>query len=71
MRWAGHVEPRGERRGVYGFCWENVRERDHLEDLGADGNIILRWIFMKGDEVAWTGLIWLRVGTVGRHLLTR
>jgi hypothetical protein len=23
-----------------GFWWRNLRERDHLEDLGADGNII-------------------------------
>jgi hypothetical protein len=31
---------RGE---VYtGFWWENVRERDHLEDSGVDGRIILR-----------------------------
>jgi hypothetical protein len=26
--------------------------------------IILKWIFKKWDE-AWTGLIWLRVGTGG------
>jgi hypothetical protein len=37
----------GERRGeVYtAFWWENLRERDHLEDEGVDGRIILRWIF--------------------------
>jgi hypothetical protein len=31
----------GERRGdVYtGFWWENLRERDHLEDPGVDGRI--------------------------------
>jgi len=23
----------------------NMRERDHLEDPGVDGSIILRWIF--------------------------
>ena len=27
------------------FWWENLRERDHLEDPGADGMTILRWIF--------------------------
>jgi hypothetical protein len=27
------------------FWWENLRERDHLEDEGVDGRIILRWIF--------------------------
>jgi hypothetical protein len=28
------------------------------------GGIILKWIFRKWDGEAWTGLIWLRVGTV-------
>jgi hypothetical protein len=32
-----------------GFCWVNLRERDHLEDKGIDGTIILRWIFRKWD----------------------
>jgi hypothetical protein len=36
------------RREVYsGFWWGKLRERDHLEDLGVDGRIILRWIFRK------------------------
>ena len=56
---------RGE---VYtGFWWGNLRERGHLEDPVVDGRI-LRWVFRKWDGKTWTGLIWLRVGTVGGHL---
>jgi hypothetical protein len=29
----------------------NLSERDHLEDTGTDGRIILRWIFRKMDAV--------------------
>ena len=28
-----------------GFWWGNVKEVDHLEDLGIGGRIILKWIF--------------------------
>jgi len=34
------------REEVYtGFWWGNLWERDHLEDPGVDGRLILRWIF--------------------------
>jgi len=33
-----------------------------------DWRIILRWIFRKWDVGAWTGLIWLRIGTGDGHL---
>jgi hypothetical protein len=36
----------GERRG---FWWGNLRGKDHLEDPGVDGRIILRWIFRNWD----------------------
>jgi len=53
-----------ERGEVYtGFWWGNQRERNSLEDPGVDGRVILSWIFRKCDVGAWTGLIWLRIGT--------
>ena len=58
----------GERRGVYRVL-VGKPERDHLEDPGVDGRIILRWIFSKWVVVvAWTGSSWLRIGTGGGHL---
>jgi hypothetical protein len=51
-----------------GFSWGNLRERDHFEDPGIDGRIILRWIFRKWYVGAWTGSIWLGIGTSVGHL---
>jgi hypothetical protein len=39
-----------------GFWWENLRKRDHWGDTGSDVNVILKWIFRKGDVGVWTGL---------------
>jgi hypothetical protein len=44
---------------------------DHLEDLDVDGRIILEWILGKEVGKAWTGAIWLRIGTGDGLLLTR
>jgi hypothetical protein len=58
----------GEERRIQGFVGGNLRDRDHLKDPGLDWRIILRWIFRKWDMRAWTGLIWLRIGTGGGRL---
>ena len=46
------------------FWWENLREENQLEDLRAEGWIILKGIFKKWIGV-WTGSIWLRIEASG------
>jgi hypothetical protein len=57
---------RGE--ACIGFWWGNLRERNHWGDSDVEGRIILGWIFRKCDVGVWTGLVWLRIETVGGHL---
>ena len=54
-----------------GMWWGNMKERGHLENPGLDGRMILKWSFEKWDVGAWTGSIWLRIGTRGGLLLMR
>jgi hypothetical protein len=67
MRWAGHVERMGEKRGVYRVLVEKPegkrplgRPRRKWED-----NII--WIFRKYCFGVWTGSSCLRIETGGWH----
>ena len=47
IRLAGHVASMG-RKEVYAGIWlGNLTERDHLEDPGVDGRMILKRIFRK------------------------
>ena len=43
---------------MYTWFWlGNLRKRDHFEDPGVDGRIILRWIFRKLD----VGMDWIEL----------
>jgi hypothetical protein len=52
-------------RGAYRILVGRPEGRNHFEDPGIDGRIILKWIFKKWDGWAWGGLLWLRIGTGG------
>jgi len=47
-----------------GFWWRNVRERDNSQNLGVDGNIILRWIFRKLDWGKGGAMNWMELAQV-------
>jgi len=63
MEWARHVVRVETGQVQSGFWWGEMRETHHLEHLGVDGRIILKWIFKQCDGEGgggeWTGLIWL------------
>jgi hypothetical protein len=67
MRRARSVTRMGKGEVHTGFWWRNLRERDHLENPGVDGSIIMMWIFRKCDGgVDWIDLAedWVLVNSV-------
>jgi len=44
----------GNSRGVFRGLGVNPEKKNHLENLGLDGSIILEWTFRKWDLRAWT-----------------
>ena len=49
----GRIARMGKRRGVYRVLVGKPEIKDHLEDLGIGGRIILKWIFKKWNEEVW------------------
>jgi len=41
-----------------GFWWGVLREKDHLEDLGVDGRLVLKWFFMDWIDLVQGRSIW-------------
>jgi len=58
----------GRGEGHIGFWWGNLRERDYLEDPGVRWEDNIKMDFQEMGRGAWTGLIWLKIGTDGGHL---
>jgi len=61
MRWAGHVACMAESRGAYRVLVGNP------DGKGTLGRPRRSWDLQEVGWGAWTGLIWLRIGTGGGH----
>jgi hypothetical protein len=62
IKWEGHVERMGEIRKRTKFWSENLKERDHLEDLGVDGKLLewwegVAWVNSVQNSVQWRAVI--------------
>jgi hypothetical protein len=71
LRWAGHVARIGERRSAYRASVRKPEGRRPLERprLKLEDNI--KMDLREVGWGAWTGLIWLRIGTGGGLLCIR
>jgi hypothetical protein len=58
----------GERRGAYRALVGKPEGRRPLGRPSVDGRIILKWTCERLDGGAWTGSMWLRIGTGGELL---
>jgi hypothetical protein len=65
IRWAGHVARMGERRSANRVLVGNLRERDHLKDLGVEDVDNSKNRFSRSEMGTWTQWSWLRRGTGG------
>lgn len=46
---------------------KELKEGDHLEDLGVDGGLVLNWILKKQAERVWIIFILFRIGMSCEH----
>jgi hypothetical protein len=67
MRWAGHVVRMRERIYAYRVFGGKPEGRRPFGRPRLRWRVILQWIFENWNG-AWTGFIWLRIGTGGRLL---
>jgi hypothetical protein len=44
-------------RDMYRFWWANLRERDYLYDVGADGRIIIQMVLQRVGFGTWTEIV--------------
>jgi hypothetical protein len=70
MRWTRHVERMGQMRSAYKIFGGKLKGKDYGK-VRVEGRIILEWILNKYGGNAWTGFIWLRIGTCGGRLWTQ
>jgi len=65
MRWAGHVARTGRGEVYIKILWGNLKERDHSDDPGVEGRIILKrmwdgvmdWIDLAQGRDGWQQLV--------------
>jgi hypothetical protein len=57
MRCMWQVARMENRRGAYRVMVGRSEGKSHLEDIGIDGKIILKWVSKKWDREAWIGVI--------------
>ena len=53
------------------FAGKNLKKLEHLEDLGVDGSILLKWILNVYDGLVWIAFICRKIGTNCRLLRTQ
>jgi len=57
MRWAGPLAPMRESRNAYLVLVGRTEGKNHMEDVGVDGRIILKCILKKWEAGVRTGMI--------------